>query len=60
MDGIPRQSMLDIPGRAPHSQIVQYMLLLDMEPYKGGEHALDLLIVSVSMSMSILCTSPRR
>ena len=36
---------------APRPHVDLYMLLLAAELYKGGEHAYDLLIVSVSMSI---------
>ena len=39
------------PGRASHTYIVIYMLLLAVELCRGGEHASDSLIESMSMSI---------
>ena len=46
-----RRKSVRNPGRAPHPHIGLHILLLVIELYKGGEHACDLLIVSVSMSI---------
>ena len=39
------------PGRAPYPHIGLYILLLAIEPYRSGEPAYHLLVVSISMSI---------